>query len=63
MFEVDQEVMVTDQSPPAKGVVEEVSTWRKVLGRPSADDPCYYIRCKEWQGSARWISEIFVKEA
>lgn len=61
MFKVGQEVMVTDQRPPAKGIVEEVSTWREVLRLGDDDDPCYYIRCGEWQGTARWIGGIFVK--
>ena len=62
MFEVGQEVLVVDQKPSAEGLIEKVSTWRKVLGLGN-DDPCYYVRCEEWRGTARWISGIFVKES
>lgn len=58
---VGQRVRVVDQRPPAEGVVEEVSTWGKILGVAGEDTPCYYVRCEEWQGTARWISGLFVE--
>jgi len=35
VFKVNDEVMVTDQNPPAEGKVLRVSTWREVNGQPS----------------------------
>jgi hypothetical protein len=61
MLEVGQKVKVIDQRPPAVGIVEEVSTWRVVLGEPNNDDTCYYIYCDEWRGTGRWLGACFVE--
>ena len=63
MFEVGQKVKVTDQRPPAIGIVEKISTWRELHGEIHPKNTCYYIRCPCWQGTARWISALFVEAA
>ena len=61
MFKVGQEVKVTDQRPPAIGVVEKISTWHEVSGGLGSNGVCYRICCPDWQGTARWIGACFVK--
>lgn len=62
-FSVGKNVKVTDQRPAASGTIEQVSTWREVLGSPNDSAPCYFIRCESWQNTARWIGECFVEAA
>lgn len=58
---VGDRVLVTDQRPPARGVVVEVSTWKQVNGGPS-EERCYRVRCDKWIPSERWIAINHVKK-
>lgn len=63
MFEIGQKVKVTDQRPPAIGIIEEVSsTWIAILGFGAQDDtPCYRIRCDDWGDNTYWIGEAYIE--
>lgn len=60
VFKVNDEVMVTDQNPPAQGKVLRVSTWKEVNGQQSTYGTCYLIKCETW-AKETWIDESFLQ--
>jgi len=63
MLDIGSKVLVTDQIPALQGIVEEVSTWRKLLGPALSTGICYKVRFESWKPYVRWISAIYVKPA
>jgi hypothetical protein len=59
MFQINDKVLVIDESPAEEGVVEKISTWGEVLNIPSDKSFCYFVRVLAWdkgQNGGRWLA-------